>query len=43
VAAITVASLFYAWRAHHATLHQHHRQLRERIAYMLWVLANQAA
>jgi len=42
VAAFTVASLFYAWRGHHDTIVQQHRQLRERIAHLLWVVAHQA-
>jgi hypothetical protein len=39
MAAFAVASLFYAWRAHHDTIITQHRQLRERIAYLLWILA----
>ncbi len=37
VAAIGVAALFYAWRTHYCR----HQQLRERVAYLLWVVANQ--
>ena len=40
VAALAVASIFYTWRAYRlAELHRH-RTLRERVAYMLWVMAN---
>jgi hypothetical protein len=38
MAALTVAMLFYWWRAHYAT---RQRQLRQRVAYLLWVLAEQ--
>jgi hypothetical protein len=39
VAAFTVASIFYAWRAHYET---RERQLRERVALMLWTMVHQA-
>ena len=39
IAALAVASLFYLWRAHHQTRQQRQRVLRERVAYMLWVMA----
>jgi hypothetical protein len=39
VAALTVASIFYTWRAYAMDLLSRHRQLRERVAYMLWVAA----
>lgn len=42
VAALVVAGLFYTWRAYHVALLAHHRTLRERVAYMLWVMANNA-
>jgi hypothetical protein len=38
VAALAVASLFYLWRAHHRACQQR-RHLRERVAYMLWEMA----
>jgi hypothetical protein len=41
LAAFTVASIFYGWRAHHDSL-MRRQQLRERVAYMLWVAANYA-
>lgn len=40
VAALTVASLFYTWRAYAMELLGRHRQLRERVAYMLWAAAD---
>jgi hypothetical protein len=40
VAALTVASIFYTWRAYAMELLGRHRQLRERVAYMLWVTAD---
>jgi hypothetical protein len=42
LAALTVASIFYAWRAHVMTHLQPRRHLHQRVAYMLWVMANQA-
>jgi hypothetical protein len=41
LSALLVASIFYGWRGYAATLRQ--RQLRERVAYLLWVVANHAA
>lgn len=40
VAALAVATLFYGWRSYHERLIHKQRTLRERIAYMLWVVAN---
>ena len=40
VAALAVAMLFYAWRSHHQKLEDRDRTLRERVTYMLWVMAN---
>jgi hypothetical protein len=40
VTALSVAVLFYGWRAYQDTINQRHKQLRERVAYMLWVMAN---
>jgi hypothetical protein len=42
VAALAVAGIFYTWRAYRDTLVRHQRLLRERVAYMLWVMARQA-
>ena len=39
VAALAVASLFYLWRTHHRACQQRQHLLRERVAYMLWVMA----
>lgn len=39
-AALTVASLFVCYRQYLAYLAQKERRLRERVAYMLWVMAN---
>jgi hypothetical protein len=41
LAALSVAWIFYAWRAHFARLARRERTLRERVSYMLWVMANQ--
>jgi len=41
-AALSVASLFYYWRGYHLTQAQRERRLRERVAYMLWVMAGGA-
>ena len=43
VAALSVASLFYCWRAHDDKRKQRDKQLRERVTYMLWVMANSQA
>ncbi len=40
LAALSVASLFYAWRAHAARSLRRERTLRDRVTYMLWVMAN---
>jgi hypothetical protein len=40
VAVLAVTAIFYAWRAYAQCRKQ--RQLRERVAYMLWVMANRA-
>jgi hypothetical protein len=40
VSAMSVALLYSTWRAYHEKLLERHRQLRERVAYMLWVMAN---
>ncbi len=41
MAALVVAMLFYLWRAYHQTRRQHQRMRRERVAYMLWIMAEQ--
>jgi hypothetical protein len=38
-AALTVALLYYTWRAYHQARLTRERVLRERVAYMLWVVA----
>ncbi len=38
-AALAVALLYYTWRAYHQALLARRRRLRERVAYMLWVMA----
>jgi hypothetical protein len=39
-AALTVASLFYCYREYQAFMQKKDRRLRDRVAYMLWVMAN---
>jgi hypothetical protein len=39
MAALTVATLYYLWRAHYQTRQRRDRVLRQRVAYMLWVIA----
>jgi hypothetical protein len=41
LAALSVASIFYVWRAYTAELARRERTLRERVTYMLWVMASQ--
>lgn len=40
IAALAVASIYYLWRAYHRDEIRRKRVLRERVAYMLWVMAN---
>lgn len=42
IAALAVASIYYTWRAYREWLDRRQETLRERIAYMLWVMANRA-
>lgn len=42
ISALAVASIFYSWRIYYGECLKRQRQLRERVAYMLWVMANQA-
>jgi hypothetical protein len=39
VAALAVATIFYIYRGYLGVLLHRQRQLRERVAYMLWVMA----
>ena len=41
VAALAVAIIFYTWRGYARILHQRDQRLRERVAYMLWAVAEQ--
>lgn len=41
IAALAVAGLYYSWRGYAHQLLYRQRVLRERVAYMLWVMANQ--
>ena len=41
VAALAVASIFYTWRAWQQVHCRRNQVLRSRVAYMLWVMANQ--
>jgi len=38
--ALAVATLFYCWRGYRLSQGQRERVLRERVTYMLWVMAN---
>jgi hypothetical protein len=40
VAALAVASIYYIWKAYFHVQVYRERQLRERVAYLLWVTAN---
>lgn len=40
VSALAVAVIFYIWRGYAHLLWRRERTLRERVAYMLWTLAN---
>jgi hypothetical protein len=39
LATLAVAGIYYGWRAYFAALLRRQRTLRERVAYMLWVMA----
>ncbi len=41
LAALTVAGIYYSWRAYVDRLTYRERTLRERVTYLLWVVANQ--
>lgn len=41
IAALAVAVIFYIYRGYVHVMEQRHRVLRERVAYMLWVMAGQ--
>ena len=41
--ALTVASIFYCYREYQHFLQKKDRRLRERVAYMLWTMANGVA
>jgi hypothetical protein len=43
LAALVVANIFYAYRAYADGLLRRQRTLRERVAYMLWVMAQRVA
>jgi hypothetical protein len=43
LAALAIAAMFYVWRDYHRTNCERTKVLRERVAYMLWTAANQAA
>ncbi len=38
--ALAVASLFYVWRSYYEKHQSRNKVLRERVTYMLWVMAN---
>jgi hypothetical protein len=40
LAAFVVASIYYTWRAYHGALLHRERTLRERVAYLLWCVAD---
>jgi hypothetical protein len=40
LASLAVASLYYYWRGYHECLLRRQKTLRERVTYMLWVMAN---
>jgi hypothetical protein len=41
--ALSVAVIYYCWREYHSRTEGRHRQLRDRVTYMLWVMANGVA
>jgi O-antigen/teichoic acid export membrane protein len=43
VAALAVALIFYTWRSLDQLRQRRNRALRERVAYMLWIMATHGA
>lgn len=43
LAVLTVTAIFYAWRNYTSVELHRQRVLRERVAYMLWVMAHEVA
>ncbi len=41
VTTLAVTAIYYIWRAYDLSRVYRERTLRERVAYMLWVMANQ--
>jgi hypothetical protein len=41
--ALAVATIFYGWRAYQSRSEGRDRVLRQRVAYMLWVMATGAS
>jgi hypothetical protein len=39
--ALSVATIFYGWREYQSRNNRRERVLRERVTYMLWVIAKQ--
>jgi hypothetical protein len=42
VAALAVATIYYVWRAYFSVQIRQQRLMHQRIAYLVWTLANQA-
>jgi hypothetical protein len=40
--ALSIALLFYGWRFYRERMQSQQKKLRERVTYMLWVMANDA-
>lgn len=40
VSVMSVSLIYSTWRAHHEKIMLRQKQLRERVTYMLWVMAN---
>jgi len=41
IAALAVASIYYVWKSYFQHMLRREQMLRERVAYMLWVMAHQ--
>jgi hypothetical protein len=41
VAALAVVLIFFVWRTHQQVMQRRQRSLRERVAYMLWVMSEE--
>jgi hypothetical protein len=42
IAALAVTAIYYVWRSYHLGQARQRRNVHERVAYMLWIVAGQS-